>query len=191
MARMCAQAVAIDDGGQLGAWPHQAHLTAQHVHELWQFVEAAAAEEPAEAGVARVVGRLVRDASIGPVEVELRHPAARPHRAELHHLEVLPAATDAQLPEQHASTQAEAHGRGSGGQNGPQDDQRRARDRHVDPPFDAPLVERRGRTHELEMPPTCPRSVVLKLLHPPVALPLSVTVPQLFLRAGEMFAVVP
>ena len=54
-----------------GAWSDHRHLAPQHIHELWEFVQARLPQKPPDAGHARIRGHLVHDIAVFSVCVSV------------------------------------------------------------------------------------------------------------------------
>lgn len=74
--------------------PHQAHISADHVEELWQLIKTRTTEKAAERGQPRFVRQ----------EIALAIPRIA-HRPELEYREGLSMKPGANLPEQHGRAQ--------------------------------------------------------------------------------------
>ena len=83
---------------QQRARAHQAHLTAQHVPEFGQFVQAAGAQKTAEGGEALGVGQ---EFTVGAAFIR--------HGAKLHHHERPPVQAGADLAKQHGAAELAVH----------------------------------------------------------------------------------
>src|ERR1700721_2865314 len=81
--------------GARSMWPRSddRHLAAQHIEELWQFIERRLPQERSDTGNPRVVPRTLHQPAAFRCTVM--------HRAELPHLETDIVEADAALSEQH------------------------------------------------------------------------------------------
>ena len=127
----CARSMRAASSGRSGRGPHQAHLAAQYVHDLGQFVEVKAANHTSGGRAARVASaRQHRPGT--PL-------GARHHAAELQHAKDAPVAAQTRLAVQHrtAVLKTDRHGdRGPKRQpKRPQRQQHERRHRQVEGPL--------------------------------------------------------
>ena len=126
---------------ELGAGPDEAHVTAQHVEQLWELVEAPLADEAAHLRVPGIGLRLVGEPAILPVPLVLgAGPTVVAHGAELDHAERPAAAADALLEEQHLRTHGETHGQRDRGDQRREHDEQNARGHDVEEALEEPVV---------------------------------------------------
>lgn len=126
-----------------GARPNQAHLAAHDVEQLRKLVEAQPAQQPTEAGVARVVVVFVFAAAILVVgELELALASIRAHRAELVDREGRTFNADALLAVQDALAKASAHRNGNDRHDWQRAQEGEAAEDDVEGSLDTSLVDR-------------------------------------------------
>ncbi|MBK5224527.1 MAG: hypothetical protein JJE52_16950 [Acidimicrobiia bacterium] len=121
-------------GGQGRPWPHEAHLAAHDVPELWQLVDGHPADEPSDPRDARVVLHLEHrpiELVPGP-EVDEQARGIGDHRAELEHLERLATAPEAALAEEDAAGRCARDDEGDHRHGDGQEEESRRRDDHVE-----------------------------------------------------------
>lgn len=137
-----AQAEAIDHGREFGTWADEAHLASDDMDELGEFVEAGLPQEAPDLRVAWVGSGLVGLAAFRPVvSGGVGEPTARPHRAELHHAEVLAVAAHTGLVEDDVLAKGDPEHEGDRREEWQRHDEGGRSDDGVEAPFQATLVE--------------------------------------------------
>jgi hypothetical protein len=121
---MVQNTVLLGDVVHLGSGPYEAHLAPKHVQELRDFVDTGAPEETAQPRVTRVIGALVRLASVVPVEPNRPSSAIVLHRAELVHLKRPAIASHAVLSQHNIGSEGQSKSDPGEGCDGRQHDER-------------------------------------------------------------------
>src|SRR5260370_27739841 len=90
-------AVPFNLGGSNHAWPHDAHLSPQHVPELGKFIEAGLAQSCADPGHAGIVLEFIPDFKFAPEYRVALQDLIRVHRhgAQLKRVKFAPRTNDA------------------------------------------------------------------------------------------------
>ncbi len=141
MARMVQVTTFVGDLVHLRARTNEAHLSADHIEQLWQLVETEAAKNPPDSCVARIIfGFVVRTAISSDRNICLALTTVVAHRAELVDHKCPLALADALLTIENTLAQLETNHRSNYKKQGAEHRQNDQRAHQVKGPFQASFV---------------------------------------------------
>lgn len=123
--------------GQAGPRANEAHIPAQHVPELGQFVDTPPAQDSPATGGPRVLHHLVkRERRLASIDFGSLKVGSHPHGAELPDLEEPHVAADPDLPEEDRTRRVEPHDHRYGDEEGGEQDQEERRPDQIEEPLE-------------------------------------------------------
>ena len=107
MTRMIEDATFLRHRIHFGTGPYEAHLAPQHVYELWDLVDAYAAQKAPQRRVPGIVGALVGESPILTLKSRPATASIMVHRSELQHLKRRSALPDPVLGQNDVGSKSE------------------------------------------------------------------------------------